>query len=595
MKKMLFPFVFLLFATIPSICGFNGTASEPSPEDTITARYPMGAFMGTNSFIDVPVDRLEPVGWIREYHPWSFTEIENDVFEYNRWNGFWDFDAFYNELATNQVMVCPVLWSSPTWLQPAANDRPVVGDEDPALPYSYREIAELQYQYAARYGAATVPDSMLLVNSGQVKKTGLGLIRYYEDWNEQDKDWEGPSAEFTPAQYAAMASANIDGHQGSLGAGTGIKQADPEAKFVMGGLAGLDTSYLTGMRKWFGQHRTDTDWPVDVINVHHYAFTRNETGISPEDDNYRDKVAAVVRWRDLHAPGNEVWLTEFGYDTNPTSMNRAPAIGTLTSVEVQAGWNMRTFMLLAAAGVDRAAQFMIRDADPGGSELRYADSGLTTSKEEGHKRKLSWYYMHTMYRLLEDLYFRDVITDQEELKVMRFTEHSAKHSVYSCWRNSGSDQPAPFTLEIEELTDSVSIVTLNSEYPDGLVTRVALENGSVTIEAGEIPVFVVVEAKESSAETDLARPGAEIKVYPNPANNCLHMHFSAPISRFKNIKVSIINATGTEIRIVDHIYKSNAATASIDTTMLPDGLYFIQVTGLGFRPLAKPFIISGQS
>jgi len=100
----------------------------------------MDKFIGTNAFIDVPQDKMKAVGFIREYHPWSFTEEVNDQFEYNKWNGFWDFDKYYKTLKDAKIDVCPAIWGSPTWLKPSDLNKPVVGIESPLVPNSYREM-----------------------------------------------------------------------------------------------------------------------------------------------------------------------------------------------------------------------------------------------------------------------------------------------------------------------------------------------------------------------------------------------------------------------------------------------------------------------
>jgi hypothetical protein len=346
-----------------------------SPFSYIQAQaLPMDQMIGTNSFVDAPMDKMEAVSFIREYHPWSFTEIEDDVFEYNRWNGFWDFDTYYTDLKQLGITVCPVLWSSPDWLEDNSENKPCDEEEDPEDPSSYTEMAQLMYQYAARYGNTVVDEEKILVNTGQVKKSGMGVLTYYEDWNEQDRDWAGRDPKFLAEEYAAMASANVDGHGGTLGEGLGIKSADPSAKFVMGGLYILGTNYLSKMYKWFQENRPDQDWPIDVINLHHYAYTFAEHGICPEQDGYKAKVKEVIEWRDQYAPDNEVWITEFGYDTNETSQNRVDPFAGFTQQEIQAQWIVRTYLILSSVGVNRAAQFMIRDADPG-SQPMWCDFG----------------------------------------------------------------------------------------------------------------------------------------------------------------------------------------------------------------------------
>ena len=70
------------------------------------------------------------------------------------------------------------------------------------------------------------------------------------------------AAGFTGDAFAAMASADYDGDQGRLGNNIGVKNADPNAKLVMGGLSGRYpawvgsiTTYLDAMRTWSAAHR----------------------------------------------------------------------------------------------------------------------------------------------------------------------------------------------------------------------------------------------------------------------------------------------------------------------------------------------------
>ena len=85
------------------------------------------------------------------------------------------------------------------------------------------------------------------------------------------------------------------------------------------------------MKLWADFHRSG-DFPADVINLHHYSSDGDEhqafktTGISPEADHLREKFAALAAWRDANLPDRELWVTEFGYDTNQKSPLHAPPV-----------------------------------------------------------------------------------------------------------------------------------------------------------------------------------------------------------------------------------------------------------------------------
>lgn len=97
-----------------------------------------------------------------------------------------------------------------------------------------------------------------------------------------------------------------------MGEGFGVKQADPDMKFVFGGLAGLSLSYIQAMKLWSDYYRNGS-FPADVINVHHYCNTRGRQhpkeiayGISPEEDGLKEKLEKLVKWRNANLPDKEI-------------------------------------------------------------------------------------------------------------------------------------------------------------------------------------------------------------------------------------------------------------------------------------------------
>ena len=73
---------------------------------------------------------------------------------------------------------------------------------------------------------AMSPSILDALASGQPRLSGMGLLEWYEIWNEQNAWWAGRAACFSPYEYAAMPSADYDGHKGrSAAAAPGIKAA----------------------------------------------------------------------------------------------------------------------------------------------------------------------------------------------------------------------------------------------------------------------------------------------------------------------------------------------------------------------------------
>src|SRR5690606_21447427 len=114
---------------------------------------------------------------------------------------------------------------------------------------------------------------------------------------------------------------------------------------------------------------------------------------------------ALIKFRDSYLPEKEVWITEFGYDTHPNSVQRAPSIGQLSQDEVQGAWLVRSYLELAAAGVDRAAMYMLRDTENNNSGVQFSASGLTGNKNTNHSPKPSWFYVYTLKNALEGMIY----------------------------------------------------------------------------------------------------------------------------------------------------------------------------------------------
>lgn len=529
--------------------------------------------IGTNSFIDVPFDKIEAVSFVREYHPWSFTEIEDDVFEYNRWNGYWNFDKYYTTLKEMGITVCPALWSSPSWLESDPLNKPVGDSENPEDPKSYSEMAQFMYQYAARYGDTEVDMDKILVNEGQVKKTGLGVVKYFEDWNEQDRDWAGRDAWFYPKEYAAMASANVDGHAGLLGDGFGVKTADPTAKFVMGGLYQLNTDYLSEMREWFIENRADQKWPIDVINMHHYAYTYELNGISPEAGDYKSKVQEIIDWRNEYAPKNEVWITEFGYDTNDESPNRINVFGGFDQHEIQAQWLVRTFLILSSVGIDRVAQFMIRDVG-GSGEPRWRDSGLTLSSDEGYVEKTSWYYVSTLKYVMKNMYFDKVVSETNNTWVYRYKDEVSNKFLYVLWSPTSDGVESDYRLKIPEDPTYLYQVEMVEDSAFGLRTNLTYTTDLITIGVSEKPLFFVTGYGEPDGVVN-TKSQFKSFVYPNPVYNEVNISIPDDIN-LDNCRINMFSVEGKIVEIILNKEYSNNIKFSLDRCK--QGIYIIQIS-----------------
>jgi|GEM_PF-1914619 len=294
---------------------------------------------------------------------------------------------------------------------------------------------------------------------------GQGWIHYFEDNNETNKTWydrgiginnfSGTTPTywyFSPQEYAAMFSADYDGHENTLtadGKPLGVINAAPGSQMVMAGLAGLHGKYLTDMKDhWTGgpltQGRPTGTVPNFVANFHHYCtnVTRDQQtinqffgsqgefnnytailvnpgggGVSPEADNFRSKLFWLRDALQFSFPTQvpEYWLSEFGYDSYDDPFDNSSGVdvpiisgpaGTFDPQTVQAQWLVRGVLEAAwSKAIDKIMLFELLD-HPNFEPGTYAHSGLLT--HEG-KAKRAWYYIMTLKAVLGEFSFNKEI------------------------------------------------------------------------------------------------------------------------------------------------------------------------------------------
>ncbi|WP_309397941.1 LamG-like jellyroll fold domain-containing protein [Cerasicoccus maritimus] len=490
---------------------------EPEPEPVHYSPPPFDQFLGVNAQGRNPLHRLEAVGFIRQYRSWAYCEGHNNWATYpgypNNLNGFapaytnGNYDNIYTRYDTVGLDLVMTIQDSVKWLDGIGGSIKPNAGRPSDEPASYIEHADHLFQTAARYGSQPVADNLLKLNSNNPRYSGMGLVQYYENWNEQNRWWDGRDEYFTPYEYAAMSSADADGHQGVLGSDKGIWNADPNTRLAMGGIVKMDLDYIKAMRFWALHNRIDGELPWDVINLHHYANDRdgeqyvNAQGISPEEDNLRERLLVFRDYCDRYMPGVELWVSEFGYDTASTSPQHAPAIGTFSAEEVQAQWNVRSFLAMAAGGVDRAMVYSLADDVSSGTGL-YNTCGLTSDEWSGYQPKPAWWYVYTLKNRLKGLYFEDVQdSGDEDVRIYRFMDGNGVIKAYAVWCPTvNQTEVNGYSLQLQGSPTTADLVELTVGDPDGVKTPLTINSGAVSIDVSERPVFVMIDHTEPDFE-----------------------------------------------------------------------------------------------
>ncbi|MGC4045271.1 MAG: hypothetical protein QM758_15880 [Armatimonas sp.] len=472
-------------AAVPELLVYAGTGiatTGPKPKQKTPMKLPksivtMDQLIGTNAFIDDPIETITGVaGFVREYHSWSWdTENPDRQLRFQpsgaAGGNSWFFDDYYGKLKKAGVTVVPAL---------QGNIAGKVFDSKP----DPQQRTDYMFQFAARYGGKKRPDDALHLAPGQPRVSGLGLLKYIENGNELDKTWRGREGWFTPYELAELCAADK----------AAVELGDPTMKLALAGLAAMNIRYLDSMKHW-ADFRRGGRFPADVINLHHYCSDGvdqnfGKTGISPEAGELRRRLTEMVQWRDKNAAGCEVWLTEFGWDTDPRSPIHAPAIGSMDAQTVQAAWLLRSYLLLAAAGVDRAAMFMLRDVDSKGGGV-FETCGLVTQKGEW-KPKVSWFWVATLKNRLKGYSFAgDVPTRDKNVMALQFT--SGKDEAIALWCPTSEDKTvANFALPVG-MAKKADQVTFETGSTTGKTSPLSIASGKVRLTVTERPVLVFLK------------------------------------------------------------------------------------------------------
>ncbi|WP_188558560.1 T9SS type A sorting domain-containing protein [Hymenobacter glacieicola] len=457
---------------------------------------------------------------MRHYLDWERLESTEGSYTFNpTHSGGWNYDAMYQRLKAEGIEVLACIKTLPGWLlntwpadQRDHENVPVRGGADFGNPASYREQARMGFQFAARYGRNTgLSRSLVTVNTTprwpgdgiNEVKIGLNLITYMECDNERDKWWKGAKAYQTPAQYAANLSAFYDGHKNTMGAGIGVKNADPTMQVVMAGLAKPDPEYVKGMVEWCRQNRgyrpdgsVNLCW--DVINYHNYSNDAgtsqggNSTrGAAPEVSDAAPVARSFVQMARQHCGNMPVWITETGFDTNQGSPFKAIAIGGRSVQETQADWILRTALLYPRYGVERVFFYQLYDDNPG-SSTQFATMGLLNADRTP---RLATQYLRQTNQLLGEYTFKETLNTDPVVDRYELNGQQA----YALVVPDEKGRTVQYTLNLG--TAAYADVYRPTSGSALAVQRINLTNGQLSIQVTETPLFVLPAAGSTVGST----------------------------------------------------------------------------------------------
>lgn len=248
----------------------------------------------SRSDMDRTVDLTANTGfkWVRQSISWANGEYDGKG-QYNSW-WFAEWDAAIDKARARGLQVVLIIDSAPCWAS---------ADPDKQCTGAWNE-----YRWNRQWKPERMQDYADFVSYVVNRYKDKG-VHHYEIWNEPNHPdfWaSGPDA----AEYVPMLRA---GHQA-------VKEADPSATVLMGGLSSNDWRYLG--------HLYDAGGGAyfDVVNVHPYTLAADPDACWNEPGTTRKAGGAFCGIEEIRAVADQrgdrdkpVWITEFGWSSGTCS------------------------------------------------------------------------------------------------------------------------------------------------------------------------------------------------------------------------------------------------------------------------------------
>jgi hypothetical protein len=480
-------------------------------------------FLGVNMYNETPLEWIEPFKWVRMYTTANYfdTEDENaypgNKISVSRFGYLYQGNSF-RHYSDDLASVDKKMWYSvrgvPVWMNKLNlwdNDRPLTKlDQDPEDPMSYGRHAYMMWTLAATFGKTAV-DTGKLNFTDMIRTSGKGTMTLYENGNEEDAWWVGKKFA-SPMEYFAQSSADYDGHMGKLGDKHGIVQADSNSKLILSGTVGLDTNRVRILDFLCRHLRPDKKFLWEGgIQYHHYStnvgssiapnrFQRAHSGITPEEDNLRERLTKVRDFTYRLQPGIECILGEYGFDKNQKSTQATPIIPGYSAAQSQGIMLVRSINAVAFAGFDKLILYWMKDHETEQSPLVYLTSGLIYQSMDGKITPYpSWFHVAAMMHHLGNYVPDSIISEKGNVWIYKYRHQTQRDSValfvYAPTHN-GNKYPQ-YVLNPGVRSGLAAVVSFDDKSKTGRTAMLPITMGRLSIDVDEMPKLVLYSERVS--------------------------------------------------------------------------------------------------
>ncbi len=268
----------------------------------------------------------------------------------------------------------------------------------------------------------------------------------------------------------------------------GIRQGDPRLPIATCYVvAGKPDQYTKNVESLKGLEAL-----YDILNIHTYAFAEpypTWRRSFPEDPtiHYLTPITDTITWRNANAPGKQIWVTEFGWDSTtkpdlPTG-DFSRWVGSTDTQQAQ--YLVRSFLVFSALDLDRAYIYYFDDEDV---PTLHAASGLTRH----FTPKPSYYAVSHLYHTLGNYRFaRAVVQKTGDLYVYENRNATnRKERIWAVWSPTGTNRetevslPAPGGSVVR--AERMPLKAGEAES----VSWEAGKDGTIKVTAGESPIYL---------------------------------------------------------------------------------------------------------
>lgn len=491
-----------------------GLPFQPVP-DTVNysvhkgfTKTPLGQFLGVNYIMENVPKLLKPFHYSRIYNfALDFDQDKNPDESKIRFNmlhyGYYrkDLGEYVFDIDTLQHINQGDIWFSirgvSRWMSDLGytdRDRPVnKPGMNTEIPDSYSRHAKMMWQLAAFFGYKPV-DTNLLLLSHEPRHSGRGSMHMYENGNEEDANWVG-NKYCSPMEYYAQSTADLDGDEGRMGSGYGIRRADPGALLMMSGLTGLDTSRVKVYNFLSRNLRSDHQFIWNGGIQYHYYSQKNGKGISPEADSLRWRLSQVADFSFRTAPGVKCFLGENGYDKSAFSWQATPFIPGLSASQSQGIMILRSINACFFSGFDAYILYWLRDGNPPEDPRVFLTSGIVRTLPDGKTEVYpGWFYISTLVNRLGKYRPDKIIQETGNVWIYRYRHtdwpDSVAYFIYKPTVNGSREEAYSFGLD--NLTGNRLLkISFQDDSDRGKEEQITIKDEKIRVTVEEKPILLL--------------------------------------------------------------------------------------------------------